>query len=85
MPSYYAIIYFSLEVSCEARTARYMLKQKIVDILTEGIIDAQRAGKLPSLTPPKIVIERPQNPEHGDYASSIPSSWPGPAADTCWR
>src|SRR4030067_1474978 len=48
-----------------------MLKQKIVAILNKAIIDAQQAGKLPAVTLPEIVIERPQNPEHGDYASSI--------------
>jgi len=48
-----------------------MLKQKIIDLLTKAIAEAQQAGKLPSITPPEIVIERPQNPEHGDYASSI--------------
>jgi len=29
-------------------------------------------GKLPSVALPEITIERPQNPEHGDYASSFP-------------
>jgi arginyl-tRNA synthetase len=49
-----------------------MLKQTITDLLTKAIIEAQNAGKLPAVTLPEIVIERPQNPEHGDYASSIP-------------
>jgi arginyl-tRNA synthetase len=48
-----------------------MLKQTITELLTRAIIDAQQAGKLPAVTLPEIVIERPQNPEHGDYASSI--------------
>ena len=48
------------------------LKQTIADILGRAIVAAQQAGKLPSLTLPDIIIERPQNPEHGDYASSIP-------------
>ncbi|MBA7628903.1 Arginine--tRNA ligase [subsurface metagenome] len=29
-------------------------------------------GKLPSVALPEVVIERPQNSEHGDYASSLP-------------
>ncbi|MFC1954913.1 arginine--tRNA ligase [Chloroflexota bacterium] len=33
--------------------------------------EAQRAGKLPSVPLPEVFIERPQNPEHGDYASGI--------------
>ena len=34
--------------------------------------EAQRAGKLPTIALPEITIERPQNPDHGDYASSLP-------------
>ncbi|MGD1120178.1 MAG: arginine--tRNA ligase [Dehalococcoidales bacterium] len=48
-----------------------MLKQTITELLTQAILQAQQAGKLPAVTLPEIVIERPQNPEHGDYASSI--------------
>jgi arginyl-tRNA synthetase len=48
-----------------------MLKQTITELLTQAIIQAQQAGKLPAVTLPEIVVERPQNPEHGDYASSI--------------
>ena len=48
-----------------------MLKQTITELLTQAIVRAQNAGKLPTVTLPEIVIERPQNPEHGDYASSI--------------
>ncbi len=48
-----------------------MLKQTIIDILTKAVQDAQNAGNLPAVTLPEIVIERPQNPDYGDYASSI--------------
>ena len=48
-----------------------MLKETIADIIKSAIMDAQNAGNLPSVSLPEIVIERPQNPEHGDYASSI--------------
>src|SRR4030042_6816335 len=48
-----------------------MLKQTIADLLTKAFKEAQKAGKLPAFTLPEIVIERPQNPEHGDYSSSI--------------
>jgi arginyl-tRNA synthetase len=34
--------------------------------------EAQQQGRLPSVTLPDIAIEHPQNPEHGDYASSLP-------------
>jgi arginyl-tRNA synthetase len=48
-----------------------MLKQTIVELLAQAIAKAQKEGKLPDISLPEIVIERPQNPEHGDYASSI--------------
>ena len=48
-----------------------MLKQTITELIKKAIIAARQAGKLPELTLPEIAVERPQNPEHGDYASSI--------------
>ena len=48
-----------------------MLKQIIADLLTKAMKEAQKAGKLPAFTPPEIVIEHPQNPEHGDYSCSL--------------
>jgi arginyl-tRNA synthetase len=48
-----------------------MLKQTITELLTQAIARAQQEGKLPAISLPEIVIERPQNPEHGDYACSI--------------
>ena len=48
-----------------------MLKQTIARLLAKAIARAQKEGKLPAVTLPEIVIERPQKPEHGDYASSI--------------
>jgi len=49
-----------------------MLKETIADLLKKAVLEAQKSGKLPSVTLPEIVIEHPQNPEHGDYASSLP-------------
>jgi len=49
-----------------------MLKQTLIELLTRAVLAAQETGKLPPVTLPEIVIERPQNPEHGDYASSLP-------------
>ncbi len=40
--------------------------------MTQSALAAQQAGKLPSVTLPEANIERPQRPEHGDYASSFP-------------
>jgi arginyl-tRNA synthetase len=47
------------------------LKETIAELIKEAVIGAEQAGKLPTITLPEIVIERPQNPEHGDYASSV--------------
>ncbi len=49
-----------------------MLKDTLIDLLTQAATQAQQSGKLPSATLPPVTIERPQNPEHGDYASSFP-------------
>ena len=49
-----------------------MLKQKLIELLTRAAVEAQQSGKLPSVPLPEVVIEHPQNPEHGDYASSLP-------------
>jgi arginyl-tRNA synthetase len=34
-------------------------------------LEAVEAGKLPEIELPEIYLERPQNPEHGDYASGL--------------
>ena len=49
-----------------------MIKQRLEDLLGKAASSAQAAGKLPVGTLPENIIERPQNPEHGDYASSLP-------------
>jgi len=49
-----------------------ILKHRLIDSLAEAVKQAQKSGELPSITLPDIAIERPQNPEHGDYASSLP-------------
>jgi len=49
-----------------------MIKQRLIELLTQAADQAQQSGKLPSVTLPGVTVERPQNPEHGDYASSFP-------------
>jgi len=49
-----------------------MIKQRLIELLTQAASEAQKSGKLPSVTLPEVVIEHPQNPEYGDYASSFP-------------
>jgi len=47
-------------------------KQKIINYLQQAANQAQALGRLPKVPLPRISIERPQNPEHGDYATSFP-------------
>ncbi len=49
-----------------------MLKQGLIELLAQAASQAQQAGKLPSVALPEVIVERPQNPEYGDYASSFP-------------
>ena len=49
-----------------------MLKHKLAELLTQAAAEAQKSGKFPSVTLPEVIMEHPQNPEHGDYASSLP-------------
>ena len=49
-----------------------MIKQRIIELLAAAADKAQKSGKLPSVAVPELIIEHPQNPEHGDYASSLP-------------
>jgi len=48
------------------------VKQRIVGLLTDAASEAQKQGKLPPVTLSDVTLERPQNPEYGDYASSFP-------------
>ncbi len=41
-------------------------------MLNRAATEAQKSGKLPSVILPKAYIERPRNPQHGDYASGFP-------------
>jgi arginyl-tRNA synthetase len=47
-------------------------RQYLANLLSKAADEAQKAGKLPSVSLPEVTLERPQNPEHGDYASSFP-------------
>ncbi len=48
-----------------------MLKHKLAELLTQALLEEQKSGKLPTVTLPEVIMEHPQNPEHGDYASSV--------------
>ncbi len=49
-----------------------MIKQKLIELLAQAASQAQESGKLPVVAIPEIIVEHPQNLEHGDYASSLP-------------
>ena len=48
------------------------LKEKIIGLMAGAIKDAQKAGKLPQVDLSDVELGHPRNPEHGDYASSLP-------------
>ncbi|HEY78448.1 MAG TPA: arginine--tRNA ligase [Dehalococcoidia bacterium] len=48
------------------------LKKRLIELLTQAVGELQQQGKLPAVTLPEINVEHPQQPEHGDYASSLP-------------
>jgi arginyl-tRNA synthetase len=49
-----------------------VIKHKLAKALEQAVTEAQQEGQLAVTTLPEIMVERPQNPEHGDYASSVP-------------
>ena len=48
------------------------IRDHIATLVKRGLEDAQRDGLLPTTTVEEVIIERPQNPEHGDFACSVP-------------
>jgi arginyl-tRNA synthetase len=49
-----------------------MLKQELARCLQQAVLKAQQEGALASASLPEVLIEHPQNPEHGDFASGLP-------------
>jgi len=45
---------------------------KLIEMLASAANQAQKDGKLAAVTLPEAALERPQNADHGDYASSFP-------------
>src|SRR5947209_10648134 len=48
-----------------------MIRDELRQIIVDAVQHAQADGQLPSVGVPDFVVERPANPEHGDYASSL--------------
>ena len=49
-----------------------LLKDHIAQLAAQAVEAAQQSGALPAGPTPEIEVERPQNPEHGDFAISLP-------------
>ena len=49
-----------------------LLKDRIAQLAAQAVEAAQQSGALPAGPTPEIEVERPQNPEHGDFAISLP-------------
>jgi arginyl-tRNA synthetase len=49
-----------------------MLRQELAKCLQEAVLKAQEEGVLAAAALPNVLIEHPQNPEHGDFASGFP-------------
>ena len=48
------------------------LTDRVRDLLTDALRSAQVDGRLPDVPVDEVTVERPQNPEHGDFATSTP-------------
>ena len=49
-----------------------MIRHEIEKLIADAVRAAQDAGEIPDAGAPEPLVERPQRPEHGDYASSLP-------------
>lgn len=58
-------------MSLPDKPSNLMLRKNLATCLEKAIIEAQQQGSLPFSALPDIVIEHPQNPEHGDFASGL--------------
>ncbi|WP_420580941.1 hypothetical protein [Reichenbachiella sp.] len=48
-----------------------MLADEIAQLIKAAIKKAQKKGDLPKFDIPEIVVERPKDPSHGDYATPV--------------
>jgi arginyl-tRNA synthetase len=49
-----------------------MIRDELAALVEKAFAEAQKNEMLPSMAMPEVVLERPQNPEHGDYAVTLP-------------
>lgn len=48
-----------------------LIRDRVAALIAAGLQTAQREGALPAFEVPAVVVERPRQPEHGDYASPV--------------
>lgn len=48
-----------------------MIRKRIAEALERAAVQAQEEGLIPKVSLPGAFVERPQNPDHGDYAATI--------------
>ncbi len=48
-----------------------LIPDKIADLIGQAILAAQEKSEFPTFDLPKIVVERPKDPNHGDYATPV--------------
>ncbi|NJN96589.1 MAG: arginine--tRNA ligase [Anaerolineales bacterium] len=48
-----------------------MIRQQLVELIATAIRTAQQKGDLPAFDLPEIVVERPKDPTHGDFATPV--------------
>ena len=53
-------------------TTTTLIRDRIGELVADAVRSAQNKGLLPQFELPESSIEHPQNPDHGDYASSLP-------------
>ena len=49
-----------------------LIRDEIARLVREAAVSAMESGALPSVPLPDVTIDRPRQPEHGDYASNLP-------------
>ena len=55
-----------------AETMRDTVRGHVAKLVIDALVDAQSEGLLPPADVDSAAIERPPNPEHGEFASSLP-------------
>ncbi|MHB1004556.1 MAG: arginine--tRNA ligase [Chloroflexota bacterium] len=49
-----------------------LIREQVAALLTRAVEAAQSDGSLPAFATPEVPVERPQNTDHGDFASTLP-------------